>query len=215
MIVSAHVINLAHRVDRKHSVTREMVRMGIIPMIHDAPRVAIDGHLGCALGHFLTVRNVLKERRGRMSSQLIAEDDALFVHDRVTTFALLNEFRATHGDDWDALFLGSFYQGHFDPLTEKFPRPVLMNQATAYILNDRFADEWLTYLHGCISKRMLSPQGLNGILDQEWTPMLLNRKVHCVNPKLIAQADNFSDTEHTFCYGGIGKDLNHAPNQPS
>lgn len=208
MITHGHVINLEHRTDRKRSVLKELARMEIQPIFHPAPRVSRDGYLGCAMGHFLTVRDALKERRGQMSSQLIIEDDAIFSHHRATTFGILDEFRARHGDDWDALFIGSFYQAYYDPAVEKFPRPVQMNQTTAYILNDRFADEWLVYLHGCVSKRMLSPQGLNGILDQEWGPMLKDRKIYCTNPKLIAQADNFSDILHNFSLGGASQSLN-------
>lgn len=198
---------MAHRSDRRASVTRELQRMGFSWKFHDAPRVSRDGYLGCALAHYLAVRDIRDEFKGNVKSQLIVEDDALFTHDAATTHQILDGFYQQHGNDWDALFIGSFYQGYYNPETDRFIRPIQMNQTTAYVINDRFVEEWLTYLHVCVTKRMTNPAGLNGIIDQEWNPLLSARAIYCSNPKLVAQADNHSDILHAYSLGGVSRGL--------
>lgn len=205
--MKAHVINMAHRTDRRSSVSSELLRMGFSWTIHDAPRVARDGYLGCALAHYLAVRDIYAEHGPNISSQLIVEDDALFTHDVVATHQILDSFYHQLGNDWDALFIGSFYQGYYNPETDLFIRPIQMNQTTAYVINDRFVHDWLKYLENCVHQRMIDPTGLNGVIDQSWGELLANRKIYCSNPKLVAQADNHSDIMNTPTLGGIGRGL--------
>lgn len=208
MINTAHVISLPHRTDRRKSVRRELDRMGLHTIFHDAPHVTRDGHLGCTLGHYYAVKDAMMGNWSAMPPQLIVEDDALFMYPREEVFKALEEFQRLHGDNWDALFIGSFYQAYYDPKVERFPRPFKMNQATAYILNHRFAEEWLEYLEVCVLKRMRSPQGLNGILDQGWNDLLKEKLIFCSDPKLVAQADNHSDILHAQSMGGVCRPLN-------
>jgi len=206
-LMKAHVINMTHRSDRRNSVSSELLRMGFSWTIHDAPRVARDGYLGCALAHYLAVRDIYAEHGTNISSQLIVEDDALFTHDVETTHQTISKFYQQFGNDWDALFIGSFYQGYYNPDTDLFLRPTQMNQTTAYVINERFVHVWLNYLKNCIHQRMINPTDLNGIIDQGWSELLINRKIYCSNPKLVAQADNHSDIMNTHTLGGIYRGL--------
>ena len=180
--------------------------MGLSSKIHDAPRVARDGYLGCALAHYLAVRDIYAEHGTNISHQLIVEDDALFTHGVAITHQIIGKFYHQFGNDWDALFIGSFYQGYYNP-DDLFVRPIQMHQTTAYIINERFVHIWLNYLENCVRQRMINPTDLNGVIDQNWGELLINQKIYCLNPKLVTQADNHSDIMHAHTLGGSNRGL--------
>jgi hypothetical protein len=203
----AHVINLPHRTDRRKSVLRETERMGFDCSFIDAPRVPGDGYLGCALGHFYAVKE-LQKRPGPAYAKMVLEDDAIFTEPRETLNTCIAKFLEARADNWDALFLGSFYTGYFDCEKDRFLKPLAMNQTTAYIINDRFIPDWLEYLSQCVARR-LSPGGEAGVIDQDWHSHLLRTKeIFCTNPKLVTQADDYSDIRKALVYGGAYKALN-------
>lgn len=202
----AQVLNIEYRVDRRTSAIRELDRMGFQHRIVDAPRVSADGYLGCALGHFYAVKRAMAEGVP-MASQIIMEDDAIFLEPRETFDVCLQKFLEARGNNWDALFIGCMYQGYFDRHKDWFVKPIGMNQTTAYILNERFVPEWLEYLMECVSRRMKFGHK-TGIIDQDWAHLINGRDIFCTNPKLVTQADNYSDIRNDLVYGGDYKPLN-------
>jgi hypothetical protein len=202
--MKAYVLNLEHRTDRKHSMESELSRMGIEPVFVPAPRVVQNGHAGCSIGHFLVMQQLLADDYNPQDT-LVLEDDSIFLTDREGFDMWIDGFVAGKGDDWDAVFMGGFFQAM--PWGDaKYVRPLGMIQTTAYMINRRFVPIWMEFILDRLVNRLRHDDHAYN-LDMAWGPLIEKYGIYTFVERLITQADNFSDITGMNMNGGSYKEL--------
>lgn len=183
MNITAYIINLKHRTDRRDHMINEMTKL---PISYEFIEGIVDETKTC----FQSQKKCIQlAKENNLPYVLVLEDDAVFTDD--VTYILEKTFNEINLLNWDMFFLGANLQKRAERISNSILKLNGAYAAHAYFVHEKFYDTILELPHTCE-------------MDVHYNNLMLNHDVYMCDPMIAYQLPSYSDLQDGY------RDYNHA-----
>ncbi len=177
MNITAYIINLKHRTDRREHMLMEMKKL---PISYEFVDGIIDETKTC----FQSQKKCIQlAKANKLPYVLILEDDAIFTDNVIEILEkTLLEIQTL---DWDMFFLGANLQAPANRISDSLLKLNGAYAAHAYMVHARFYDVILNLPHTCE-------------MDVHYHDLMLKHNVYICDPMIAYQLPSHSDLQDGF-----------------
>jgi GR25 family glycosyltransferase involved in LPS biosynthesis len=183
MNLSAYIINLKHRTDRRDHMINEMTKL---PFTYEFVEGIIDETKTC----FQSQKKCIQlAKENNLPYVLVLEDDAVFTDD--ATYILEKTFNEIQTMEWDMFFLGANLQAPASRISDSLIKLNGAYAAHAYMVHERFYDTILNLPH-------------TSEMDVHYHDLMPHHNIFMCDPMIAYQLPSYSDLQDGY------RDYNHA-----
>lgn len=177
MNITAYIINLKHRTDRRDHMINEMTKLPITYKFVDG---IIDETKTC----FQSQKKCIQlAKENNLPYVLVLEDDAIFT-DHVIEI-LEKTFSEVQTMNWDMFFLGANLQAPASRISDSLLKLNGAYAAHAYIVNAQFYDVIINLPHTCE-------------MDVHYHDLMINHNIFMCDPMIAYQLPSYSDLQDGY-----------------
>lgn len=181
--LTAYIINLKHRTDRRDHMINEMSKL---PITYEFIEGIVDDTKTC----FQSQKKCIQlAKENNLPYVLILEDDAIFTEDVV--YILEKTFNAIQTMKWDMLFLGANLQSPAERISSSILKLTGAYAAHAYVVHEQFYDTIINLPHTCE-------------MDVHYHNLMSMHNIYMCDPMIAYQLPSYSDLQDGY------RDYNHA-----
>jgi GR25 family glycosyltransferase involved in LPS biosynthesis len=177
MNITAYIINLKHRTDRRDHMINEMTKLPITYKFVDG---IIDETKTC----FQSQKKCIQlAKANKLPYVLVLEDDAIFTADAIDIFQkTFNEIQTL---EWDMFFLGANLQSPAISISNSILKLTGAYAAHAYMVHERFYDTILNLPHTCE-------------MDVHYHNLMSIHNIYMCDPIIAYQLPSYSDLQDGY-----------------
>lgn len=177
MNITAYIINLKHRTDRRDHMINEMTKL---PITYEFVDGIIDETKTC----FQSQKKCIQlAKENNLPYVLVLEDDAVFT-DHVIEI-LEKTFLEVQTMNWDMFFLGANLQAPASRISDSLLKLNGAYAAHAYIVNAKFYDTIINLPHICE-------------MDVHYHDLMSKHNVYMCDPMIAYQLPSYSDLQDGY-----------------
>jgi len=177
MNITAYIINLKHRTDRRDHMINEMTKL---PITYEF----IDGIIDETKTCFQSQKKCIQlAKENNLPYVLVLEDDAIFT-DHVIEI-LEKTFSEVQTLNWDMFFLGANLQAPASRISDSLLKLNGAYAAHAYIVNAKFYDTIINLPHICE-------------MDVHYHDLMSKHNVYMCDPMIAYQLPSYSDLQDGY-----------------
>lgn len=201
-------INLAHRVDRKNSIEKNLIRYGFdMKKIHriDAVLNELCGHIGCGESHIKALEMAIENN---WEYVLILEDDFLFAKKKEYVHDTLEKLKNI---TWDVVLLVTYCKPNIKSSEYPFLKKIITcTGAIGYIVRRHYYQKLINnfkeavaimknqlddHIKKCLENKTKITKLVycNGAIDQHWFQLQHQDTFYLCNPYLGSCCNMYSD----------------------
>lgn len=191
-------INLAHRIDRKASLEKELNRLSISQKQRDRLEGIYDelnGTRGCVKSHIRALKYALEKG---WPSVLILEDDCIFSVERAAIDQYIDRFMTAFQDDWDVLFFGTDIREFEKTKVADYLRVLFSVRAHAYLVNGAYIPRLIEHYQetlALLEDDLFFTSSMAKALDRRWEQLQKVDRWYGGQRMFAHQMQSYSDIE--------------------
>lgn len=175
--LSAYIINLKHRIDRRDHMINEMKKF---PVSYEFVDGIVDETKTC----FRSQKKCIQlAKENNLPYVLVLEDDAIFTDDAIDIFQ--KTFNEINSLTWDMFFLGANLQSPAIRVSNSILQLSGAYAAHAYVVHEQFYDTIINLPHTCE-------------MDVHYHNLMSSHNIYMCDPMIAYQLPSYSDLQDGY-----------------